>query len=171
MAQTNPKQPDRRKLIALIHVAKKQLAIDEGNYRMILDRVTGKQSCAEMSLAELNAVMDRMTQLGFVTNKPDKKPGKKKLSPPSRHKPDFDKTQIDLIRALWINAYQAGAVRNRYESGLNAFVKRMTRVERVEWLRDPADCTKVIEALKAMLERAGGTWEPGQVKLNPTADD
>ncbi|WP_244903126.1 phage protein GemA/Gp16 family protein [Simonsiella muelleri] len=55
----------RQGLIAKIHVAKTQLALDDDNYRAILQRVTAKSSCAEMNLQELQRVMAEMERLGF----------------------------------------------------------------------------------------------------------
>lgn len=159
MPKLNPKDLDklRKQQIRLIHVAKRQMGLDDENYRTVLYRATnGKTSCKDMTLGELNQAMDAFRKLGF---KPASPGGKgKKLSPRSRHKQAKDKTQIDLIRALWIEAFQAGVVRNRHEDGeggLNQFVNRLTKIQRVEWLRDPEQASKVVEALKAMLRRRG----------------
>jgi phage gp16-like protein len=147
--------PYRKQAIKLIHVAKRQLGLSEDDYRTVLASATGKESCAEMSLPELNRVMDRLRELGFKPSGGQKAKGRK-LSPKTRHKDPATKTQIDKIRALWIACAEVGAVSNRYEQGLNAFVKRMAKVERVDWLRSSYDANKVIEALKAMYERKTG---------------
>ncbi|ULJ63261.1 regulatory protein GemA [Wielerella bovis] len=60
----------RQGLIAKIHVAQKQLALDDDNYRAILKRITGKLSCKQMNLLELQKIMAEMERLGF---KPTKK--------------------------------------------------------------------------------------------------
>nr|WP_087022498.1 regulatory protein GemA [Thaumasiovibrio subtropicus] len=59
---------------------------------------------------------------------------------------------MDKIRALWIDMYQRGIVRDGSEEALDKFVKRMTDVEHVGWLSvRQAQC--VIEQLKQWFER------------------
>lgn len=60
----------RKGLIAKIKVAQKELALDDDNYRAILKRITGKLSCKQMNLLELQKIMAEMERLGF---KPTKK--------------------------------------------------------------------------------------------------
>lgn len=139
---------ERNRLIRVIHTAKRTLGLDEEAYRAMLEGVTGKRSCSDMEAAELSAVVERLRELGF---KPKGKPGKK-LSPKTRGTAASE-DQRSKIRALWIECYQLGVVKNRYESGLNAFVKRMTNVERIDWLVNAYDCNRCIEALKAMKQR------------------
>lgn len=55
----------RQKLIAKIHIGKAQLGMDDTTYRAMLMRVTGKQSCAKMSEAELARVAQELARLGF----------------------------------------------------------------------------------------------------------
>ena len=62
--------------------------------------------------------------------------------------------QHRLIRVLWIKLHQAGKVHDPSETALNAFVKRMSGIERVEWLYS-RKANVVIEALKAWLAREG----------------
>jgi len=153
---------ERNRLIKLIHVGKKDLKLDDDAYRAVLEGVTGQRSCSDLDEVQLDAVVKRLRELGFVVKTaPKTRRGGKKLSPQTRGKAPVDKTQIDLIRALWINCHQVGLVRNRYESGLNGFVKKLTGIERVDWIRELKDANRVIETLKAMLKRKGVEWEPG----------
>ena len=55
---------------------------------------------------------------------------------------------------MWISLYNLGAVRNPSEEALEAFATRQLRVERLQWANQ-SHCYKLIEALKAMAERAG----------------
>lgn len=139
---------ERNRLIRVIHTAKRNLGLDEEAYRAMLEGVTGKRSCSDMDAAELSAVVERLRQLGF---KPKGAKGRK-YSPKTRDKQGV-KDQIDMIRALWIECARLGVVENRFEQGLNAWVKRMTTVERVDWLVRASDCNCCIEALKAMKQR------------------
>lgn len=148
----------RNKLIAKIHVAKKQLGLDEDEYRGIIQGATNGESdsCKGCNEAQLEQVMSRMTEWGFkpiVSASPaegDKKP-KIKLSPATRGKPD--PTQIDKIRAMWIDLANKGIIRNRSDDAIQSFAKRLTRVDRLEWL-STKQCQTVLAALKAMEQKA-----------------
>ena len=47
----------RRALIAKIKIAQKELGLDDGTYRAVLERVTGMRSCTECSIPELERVV------------------------------------------------------------------------------------------------------------------
>jgi phage gp16-like protein len=142
---------ERNRLIRVIHTAQNKLCLSDEDYRAVLESETGKRSCNEMSEAEMINVIERFRAMGF---KPQAGKGKrgKKLSPKSTGTP-MQTEQISKIRALWITCHQLGVVENRYEQGLNAWVKRMTGIERVDWLVDAADCNRCIEGLKRMKRR------------------
>jgi hypothetical protein len=73
----------RRQWVALIHVAKKALGLDDDAYRAVLERVTKKTSAAQLDDGELRRVVDEFKRLGFVsTSRP--KPGR----PPRREEAD-----------------------------------------------------------------------------------
>jgi phage gp16-like protein len=142
---------ERNRLIKLIHTAKRELQLDEDTYRDVLEATTGKRSAGAMDAAELMKVVERLRGMGFKPQAGKAKRGKK-LSPKSTGTP-MQTEQISKIRALWITCHQLGVVENRYEQGLNAWVKRMTGIERVDWLVDAADCNRCIEGLKRMKRR------------------
>ena len=134
---------ERQRLIKLIHIAQKQLALDEGDYRAFLEGSTGgKRSCAECTGIELKHAYEGLKRLGFKPSIPDG------ASLPNA----ADNAQVNLIRSMWLDLGRRGIVRNGAEAALNNFVKRQTGVERVEWLYSKR-ANQVIEALKAMGER------------------
>jgi len=129
---------DRRaRLIRLIHVAKGQLKLDDETYRALLEREGGQRSTTRMGVAQLETVLARMRTAGFKVKTP-KKAGSKRIS--------WD-MQSRKIRALWMDLHARGIVRSADEASLQAFVKRMTRKDSLEWLSD-ADAAVVIEQLK-----------------------
>lgn len=136
---------DRTKCIQLIHIAKSQLHLDDEVYRSILRKLTDKNSLKEMSFKQLSVVLNHMKELGF---KIESKNGRKmqKLRP-----------QLELIRSLWIDLHRRGAVRDGSENALNHFIKRMVKIERLQWL-DESRASKIIEHLKKWLSR-GGKYE------------
>jgi phage gp16-like protein len=146
----------RNKLIAKIHVAKKQLGLDDDQYRgIILGATDGKaDSCKNCNEAQLEQIMKQMTEWGFkpvVTAPTEGEKPKVKLSPVTRGKPD--PTQVDKIRAVWIDLANKGIIRNRSDDAIQSFAKRLTRVDRLEWLTTK-QCQTVLVALKAMEQKA-----------------
>ena len=129
--------------IAAMHVAKKQLGLDDDTYRAALVQVTGKSSSAAMSEPERQKVLEHFRQAGF---KAASTGGRKRL----------DGKFAAKLQALWIAGWNLGLVRDRDDRALLAFVKRQTGIDHVRFLRHGADAMKAIEALKGWLERAGG---------------
>lgn len=104
------------KLIQLIHIAKQKLAMDEFSYRAMLERVTGKTSCKEMSVAELMKVEAEMEAKGF------------KKTSHRNHSPTTEKAKVNSniahkIRAIWIEMSKKGFVRDGSETALNVWVR------------------------------------------------
>ncbi|MCP4113193.1 MAG: regulatory protein GemA [Desulfobacteraceae bacterium] len=55
----------RQKQLAQIHIAKRELGLDEDTYRDLLESETGRRSAADMDEAELEAVIIRMKNCGW----------------------------------------------------------------------------------------------------------
>lgn len=148
--------PDRRKqLIRLIHVAKRDRRLDEADYRALLKRETGKESCADMSEVQLDKAYKRLKALGFNVKHSAGRVKQAQPAPaPSRRPHRIRDGQSALISALWIDLWQLGAVRSNDDAAIDAFVRRQTGVERLQWL-SPGKANVVIEALKDWLSREG----------------
>lgn len=132
----------RHSMIGKIHVARKELMMDEDDYRQILLDETSKHSLTECSDTELEKVIARLKKLGF-------KPLPSRFGKATAQHPMARKA-----RALWISLYHLGVVRNGSEEALEAFATRQLGCERLVWARQ-SDAYKLIEALKQMAERAG----------------
>lgn len=135
--------------LATIHVAKKQLGLDDDTYRAVLNRVTGKTSSADMTETERLAVVDELRRLGFERGS----------TGPRRA---LEGRYAKKLQALWIAGWNLGVVRNRDDRALIAMVKRQTGIDHVRFVRDPADAVRAIEALKAMTAKAGVDWSDGK---------
>ncbi len=144
-----------RAMLAKIQIARKQLAIDEDDYRQILLEETGKLSLKGMSEVGLERVLGRMKRLGF---KPLPRSGANQARHPMAAK----------ARALWISLHHLGVVRNASEEALEAFAKRQLGCDRLVWARQ-SDAYRLIEALKDMANRNGWSQKPAvdQGKLTP----
>ncbi|KZX94645.1 hypothetical protein A3718_00910 [Erythrobacter sp. HI0019] len=131
----------RRSMLAKIHVAKKQLAMDEDDYRQLLFEQTGHGSAGDCTDAQLARVIERMKAIGF---RPLPRAGKKAATHPMARK----------ARAMWISLHHLGVVQNPAEEALEAFARRQLKCERLSWANQ-RDAHKLIEALKAMAQRNG----------------
>jgi len=139
-----------RPALAKLAIARKELGLDEGAYRAVLERLTGHRSARDCSDGEIGRVLDEFKAKGW-------KPRAKVLSTTRKPRP-ADHPATRKARALWISLAQLGVVRDASESALEAFARRQLGVERLQWA-DQARVYKLIEALKAMAERAGWSQE------------
>lgn len=148
--------------IAAIHVAKRDLGLDDDTYRAKLANITGKSSVKDMTEAERQKVLTVFRSEGFKPKAERRPDGRLKLS--GRY--------AGKLQALWIAGWNLGIFENRDDAALEAFVKRQTGLDAVRFCRDPEDARKAIEALKAILARDGGVdWTTSIVKPSFTQVD
>jgi len=140
--------------LKVIHVARKELGLDEDTYRALLQRVTGTASLRAMSEAQRAAVVKEMTRLGFKV-----KVAGKKL-------PQSFKPWSRMIHALWKNCHQLGVIEDRSPAALRAFCKRFVAHGHNGVVVDPDmlsydQASPIIEALKKMEKRGKAAWAGG----------
>ena len=113
----------RNRLIKLIQVARRDLSLDEPNYRGILFAQGGNDSLAAMSIDGMQKVLDYLKAQGFKvrSTKTDRKQATGK--------------DASKVRALWLFLHELGAVRDPSEAALTAYVKRIAKVDDVQWMR------------------------------------
>lgn len=133
--------------IAAIHVAKKQLGLDDDTYRAKLANITGKSSVKDMTEAQRQKVLAVFRNEGFTPKGAARRPS---------GAPALTGKYAKKLQALWIAGYNLGIVRDRDDAALIAFIKRQTGIEHERWLRYADDARKVIEALKGWLQREAG---------------
>ncbi|MGK8252739.1 gp16 family protein [Moraxella lacunata] len=137
---------NKPKLIQLIHIGKSKLCLDDDTYRSLLVAMTSKDSTKAMNVYELNKVLTRLKQLGFVVTHKKKDP-----------KPIDDKTSLDteqqikLIRHLWLDLYALGAVRNESEQALASYIQNQAKTA-IDDL-DSEQASNIIERLKNWRKR------------------
>ncbi|HUY27309.1 MAG TPA: regulatory protein GemA [Candidatus Binataceae bacterium] len=145
-----PEDPNRRKgELAVIHLAKKELRLDDWTYRKVVARVSARfrreavDSAGLLNTRERAALIEELHGLGFhrAVNRPARAP-----APGS-----FQETKIIEI---WRLLDQAGALRDSSDKALHAFVRRQTAGAQSipRWLT-AEQANKVIEGLKAWLKR------------------
>ncbi len=108
-------QDTRRKLLALIHMGKKEMGLDEDSYRRMLRHLTGKNSCKDMEIRELNHVLNYMVVVGRF------KPGK-----------GYANYEIAMAERLKRDAREI--LGPNWEKRLRGLCRKLTGVEAVEWL-------------------------------------
>lgn len=126
-----------RSALAKVHIAKKELGLDDDTYRALLLRVVGAESCAGLSEAKIGRVLDELKRLGW------KPPAKRRLG-----------AEAAKMYALWCVLADHGHVENRSVKALEAYARRMTGIARLDWIKR-RDATLVIESLKQWLRRVG----------------
>lgn len=133
--------PVTKKQIALLHVAKKELSLDDDSYRAILARYGQCESAAELTQRGFTAVMKYFTAMGFRSSWTQRTYGYR----PTMATP----AQVDLIRSLWSKFH------GKLDEGDMELNKWLGRFHKVSSLRfvDNKRAAKVISALKAMVAR------------------
>ncbi|WP_157772881.1 MULTISPECIES: gp16 family protein [Acetobacter] len=128
---------NRDGMVRKLHVGRKQLGLEDADYRALLQRVTGKTSSTQCSEGELDLVLAEMKRLGFRGKSPSGKP------------------HVRKVYALWGDMgplLRSGGTKE----ALRAYVQRMTGVSAPEFLDEPS-ARKVIEGLKAWQKRLEGS--------------
>lgn len=156
----------RRAALVKVQIARKELGLQEDDYRSILERLTGRTSSADCSDAELGRVLDEFRAKGWVPKvvvggkaKVGMAPTSAGTAPRSIPNRPADHPAAKKARALWLSLWNLGEVRDSSEAALEAFARRQLKVERLQWA-DQALTYKLIEALKAMAGRAGWDQSP-----------
>ena len=126
----------RSSLIRKIHIGKAQIGLSEDSYRALLFGTTGKESCKDMSLFELDETLGALKKLGFRVR------GKSSPLPPVN-------PQVDYIKRMW-----KAVARVKTDTALNSFITRLTGISAYNFL-DKYSAQKVILALRKMSIDAG----------------
>jgi phage gp16-like protein len=118
--------------LSKIHIAKKDLGLDEETYRSLLKRVTGATSAKDLGPMQVVAVLAELGRLGWQP----------KSKPKGRSAPNVAPDRAKLVGK--IEAFMAEAQRPwEYADGM---AKRMFKVDRVEWL-DAKQLGSMVSAL------------------------
>jgi hypothetical protein len=139
--------------LAKIHIAKKQLGLDDEAYELMVWEVSRYfrpdfpvTSSGDMTSAERKALLQKMQSMGAHSG------------PPKGEKPIFGDSNEPHVRKRYACAYQLnrdGAIApSNPARWLRKFVKRLTGVEVPRWLT-PLDCNKVIRGAQGVASTRG----------------
>lgn len=123
-----------RDMLAKIHIAKKELQLDDDAYRGLLQRVGGVASARDLSDRKADAVIAELKRLGW--------------KPKTSTRPPAERADLRKLYALW-GALQAGPLDR---DALRRWVATRFKVSAPEFLK-PAQAREAIEQLKAWQKR------------------
>jgi phage gp16-like protein len=137
--------PDhRRRELALIHIAKKQLDLDDDTYRAMLWTVGRVHSSGDLDYAGRQRVLEHLRACGFKARGHGKKPTVR-----------ADRAaQLSKIEALLADAGLPWDYLTHGKDGKPSMVKRICRVEKIEWC-SAEQLGKLIAALVIAQRRKG----------------
>ena len=142
-------QPRDRE-IQLIHVARRELGLDEETYRAMLVMVCGVKSSSDLDAAGRKKLLDHMKSKGF---KVKSKSGGKAAADPAAD-PQYRK-----IQALWSDLARIGAVRVNTEAAIRVYIKRITGCDAYSFCSSN-QVASIIETLKKWRDRVEQPIEP-----------
>lgn len=118
-----------------------ELHLSDEDLHAVVYRETGKESMRKLTQGEINGVARVLQNMkDSVSTDPRTK----------RTDTGGDARTVRQRRKIYILAGELGW--NNDERRIHGFAKRMTGVDRLEWLT-PTQCGKVIEGLKALIDR------------------
>jgi phage gp16-like protein len=145
----------RNAILAKIHLAKKQLNLDDSTYREVLLRVTGHRSCRDCSPDQLGRAVAEFERLGFAD---------------ARRKRDATAPNAPLVgklKALWWALHHLGVTDEPTDERLLAFVARQAGAAPTALrFATAAQLNGAIEGAKQWLRRLGlapASWDADDV--------
>ena len=149
-----------QKLLAKIHIAKKDLCLDEETYRDALEGQTGKRSSAKMSNEEIIKCLRHFESLGW---QPKSKPKKYGDSPRDLY--DSSGAIKRKVEAMWANYHHNHCKCNDMKGHGRRWLFSKFKISDVAFL-DKRTAYNAVEALKAMHGRRthAGTDESANIR-------
>lgn len=145
--------------LAKIHIAQKELGLDDATYRAVLVRCTGQSSSAKMTGPQRDAVVKEFIRLGwkprptkFANNEMHYATDKRAKAKTNRWRAPSENPMHRKIWALGKELDIRGYWKSEWKEGLRKFVKKETGVDDIDWL-ETKQASNVIEALKSIVRR------------------
>jgi len=124
----NKMQGQRNGLLALVHIAKKQLGLSDDEYREILGH-WGASSAGALGVFELEDLVKYFESVGF------------------KRKPCPEKKKQGQAGALRARIRETAAELENGEARLAGLVKSVCKVERLEWCRDLGTLRRLLKII------------------------
>ncbi len=114
------KRNNRNNDLAMIHIAKKDLDMDDDTYRSLLMRVTGRDSTANMSIGQRGMVLQEMQAKGWQATR------KRAVASKKHH---YKHPTSRLMIVLWKKLHTAGKLECGSNKCFEAWVANQVRPE------------------------------------------
>lgn len=125
-----------------IHVARRQLDLDDDTYRATLKRAAGVTSSTEINtLAKADAVLDALSKMGFA-HKPKITPGQHKGTPATLERMPY----LQKIEALLADMELPWAYAEKIAENITGG-KKPESIKKLEWVRQQKHLVGIIAAL------------------------
>lgn len=134
-------QDRRRRNLAAIHAAKRDLGMDDDSYRMMLREIGKVDSAKDLDAQGLYAVMEHLRRVGW-----QRAPRKRVAQHPGTPHNLDSEAMLQKIEALLADMQLPW-------SYADAIAKQQKGIERVAWLRNQDDLKAVIAALHVEQEK------------------
>lgn len=140
---TAPAEHRRKRQLAAIHAAKRDLGMEDDTYRELLEQVTGQRSAGKLDERQRKAVLDRLRQAG-AKRAPRKRVAEHPGTPHNLGK----RPMLTKIEALLTDMKLSW-------SYADAIARQQTGIARVAWVKKPADLAAIIAALEVEQTKRG----------------
>ena len=124
----------------------KDVGVDKDNLYCMIVRISKKDSMRKMTKLQANRLIRELIVMKDNNKKVKNRSSKRRTDTGGNKNTQLQRKKIYSLTAIlgW----------NDNNNRINGFVKRMFKVDRIEWL-DEDDCSKLIEILKKMIIRQG----------------
>ena len=124
----------------------KDVGVDKDNLYCMIERISKKDSMRKMTKMQANRLIRELIVLKDNNKKVKNRSSKRRTDTGGNKNTQLQRKKIYSLTAIlgW----------NDNNNRINGFVKRMFKVDRIDWL-DEAQCSKLIEILKQMIIRQG----------------
>ena len=124
----------------------KDVGVDKDNLYCMIERISKKDSMRKMTKMQANRLIRELIVLKDNNKKVKNRSAKRRTDTGGNKNTQLQRKKIYSLTAIldW----------NDNNNRINGFVKRMFKVDRIEWLSED-DCSKLIEILKKMIIRQG----------------
>lgn len=144
----------RRRDLAQIHLAIKQIGLSVDDHRALLHDLHGVDSSSKLNARQRGQYLAHLKKLGF-----------KPAPPKAKARTNIDRRldqspEMSKARAIWLMLHAIGIVRDPSESALVAWGKRMGKVDALQWQRRP---DVLVEGLKTWAMRHLPAWVEQQI--------
>jgi len=143
--RTPESEKRRKRLIQMIHIGKAKLGLEEDAYRAFLAGTCGRETCAAMTIRQLEAALRAMRGAGFS------------YSARRVRGEEIGKgatlAQLEYIKRLW-----AEASRLKTEASLRAMLRRIAGVDHLRFLTN-RKASDVIRGLRNIARLAAASGE------------